>query len=91
MEYASTSNEGKSRSYVEKMPLSNLRMGFATEYSGINERVESGRDWLFVVYINKRSTWGIMLKTRDKLKECSPAPQKLFNLYLLKYFQMIRS
>jgi hypothetical protein len=58
------------------MPLSNLRMGFATKYSEINERVESGRDWLFVVHLNNRSTWGIMLKTRDKLKECSPAPQK---------------
>jgi len=38
-EYASTSDEGQSRRYVEKMHLSNLRIGFATEYSRINERV----------------------------------------------------
>jgi len=47
---------------------------------------ESGRDWLFVVYINKRSTWGIMLKTRDRLKECSPAPQKWFQSLFAKVF-----
>lgn len=76
MESADISNEGQAEATVEKKPPSNLGMGFASEYYGINERVESGRDWLFLANTNKSSTWGIMLKARDKLKEYSPAPQK---------------
>jgi hypothetical protein len=87
---ANTSNDGQAEATMEMRPLSNLRMGFTTEYSGINERVESGRDWLFLANTNKSSTWGIMLKTRDKLQEYSPAPPKIFSIYLLKLFQMIR-
>lgn len=90
MDTANTSNDGQAEATMEMRPLSNLRMGFTTEYSGINERVESGRDWLFLANTNKSSTWGIMLKTRDKLKEYSPAPPKIFSIYLLKLFQMIR-
>jgi hypothetical protein len=76
MDTADTSNEGQAEATMEMRPLSDLRMGSTTEYSGINERVESGRDWLFLANTNKSSTWGIMLKIRDKLKEYSPAPPK---------------
>jgi hypothetical protein len=37
----------------------------------INERVESARDWYFLANTDKSSTWDIMLRTREKLKEYS--------------------
>jgi hypothetical protein len=39
--------------------------------SEINERLESGRDWYFLANADNSSTWDIMLKARDKLKEYS--------------------
>jgi hypothetical protein len=56
MESANTANKEQAETTMEKWSLSNLRIVFATEYSGINEGVVSGRDWLFLANINKRST-----------------------------------
>jgi hypothetical protein len=40
MESAITPTEGQAEATIKKRSRSNLRMGFATGYSGINERVE---------------------------------------------------
>ncbi len=86
MDSASISNEDQAEATIEKRPPSNLRTGYATEYFGINERVESGRDWLFLANEHKSLTWGIMLKTREKLQEYGHAPQKCFQYLFAKIF-----
>lgn len=82
---ANNSSNADAECNMEKWPVSNIENGSISEDSGIDERVESGRDWFFLANTDKSTTWKIVLKTRDKLKEYSSPPLVTeLNIALLK-------
>jgi hypothetical protein len=71
IESAHNADNDEAGNDMEKRPLSQIESRSVSGASEINERLESGRDWYFLANMDDSSTWEIMLKTRDKLKEYS--------------------
>jgi len=55
-----------------KIPLSHMNTKSSSRSeSSTNERYEAGRDWHYLSRLENNQTWGIMLRTREKLREYS--------------------
>lgn len=72
---------------LEKNPLSNVDFESSSQEFQINERVKSARNWVVLAHTDKTPTWGIMLKTREKLKEYSTSsPETQHEAHFTKGF-----
>lgn len=67
------SGAGGQMNSIEVKRIKNLDVkAMPNEVTEFNERMESARDWYILANMSENSTWRLMLRVRDKVKEYGP-------------------